>query len=383
MLTCDFVRARIPRIDFRRENPQKTIDRLTRKVFLEFLMSFTLQEIESQPKAWKSTLRVFDGMKGEVQKLFHSVKFDRIVVCGCGSTYYFAHSTAQHLSLHTTHQIFAFPSSEVWLLPGIFPVEGTMVLAVSRSGTTTETLRAVERFRNDGGGTVVTITCHPESPLASMADLVLAAPDAQERSVVQTRSFTSMYLLMMAITYTLGGQEDLLAQLNLLPGALEALVSEHHALPSEWGIDLGYQKVFFLGTGPLYGLACEAMLKLKEMSLTWTETYHTLEIRHGPMSLVDDQTLVIGLISDSATQTELDVLRDMGNLGADVAMFSGDGVVPGSWEPTWHITVPDSLDEWVRGPLYLAFLHRLGYHRAVAKGLDPDLPTNLSQVIKL
>jgi glucosamine--fructose-6-phosphate aminotransferase (isomerizing) len=117
--------------------------------------------------------------------------------------------------------------------------------------------------------------------------------------------------------------------------------------------------------------------------LTWTETYHTLEIRHGPMSLVDNQTLVIGLISDSAAQTELDVLQDMENLGADIVLFSGDGLALGDWEPTWHITVPETLDEWLRGPLYLALLHRLGYHRSLAKGLNPDLPTNLSQVIKL
>jgi len=346
-------------------------------------MSFTLQEIESQPKTWKSTLQKFDGIKGEVQELFDSIEFDRIVVCGCGSTYYFAHSTAQHLSLHTTYQVLAFPSSEVWLLPDVFPVDGTLLLAVSRSGTTTETLRAVERFRGDGGGPVVTITCNPESPLAGMADLVLAAPDAQEDSVVQTRSFTSMYLLMMAMTYSLCGRGDVLVQLDKLPEALETLVSQYADLPAAWGKDLGYQKVFFLGSGPLYGLACEAMLKLKEMSLTWTETYHTLEIRHGPMSLVDDHTLVIGLISGSAARTELDVLRDMGNLGADVVLFSGDGLVPGDWESTWHIAVPEDLNEWIRGPLYLALLHRLGYHRAVAKGLDPDLPTNLSQVIKL
>ena len=80
-------------------------------------------------------------------------------------------------------------------------------------------------------------------------------------------------------------------------------------LPQRLGADLEVERFFFLGSGPFYGLACEAMLKLKEMSLSYAEPYHFLEFRHGPMSMVDARTLVVGLLSDTGLTEEIRVLE--------------------------------------------------------------------------
>lgn len=346
-------------------------------------MTHTLQEIESQPQVWRITLMEMRKHQASLEAYLSRCAFSRIFVTGCGSTYYLARSTASFLSLYTPYPVKALPASEAWLLDGSLPSPGTLLLAVSRSGTTTETLRAVEKFRSTGEGSVVVITCYPDSPLAAMGDFVLSAEAAQELSVVQTRSFTSMYLLASAFAYTLGNQAGLLAEMDRLPGLLEDLILDYGDWPLEWADLQRYQKLFFLGSGPNYGLACEAMLKVKEMSLSWAEAYHTLEFRHGPMSLVDENTLVVGLISESMRRHEIEVLADLQKLGSSVVLCDAGQTEGIGWVPEYHVHAHSRVNEWQLGLLVLPLMHRLGYHRAFIKNLNPDIPTNLRAVIEL
>lgn len=258
-----------------------------------------------------------------------------------------------------------------------------LLLALSRSGTTTETLRAVERFRETSNEPVLAVTCYPESPLARQADFALVAPDGQEQSVAQTRSFTSMLLFTQALTAALARDEGMLERLHRLPNALEDLVARLGDLPQRLGAEQEIERFFFLGGGPLYGLANEAMLKTKEMSLSHAEAYHPLEFRHGPMSIVNERTLVVGFLSDTGPAEEIRVLEEMGALGARTLALADGGLVFSDWRADYVIELLSGLDEWERGPLYLPVIHRLAYYRAVAKGLDPDRPNNLKAVVEL
>lgn len=309
--------------------------------------------------------------------------FQRIILTGCGSTHYLALAAGKMLALLTDTPVQVHPSSEVWLWPDLFPVEDTLLVAVSRSGTTTETLRAVERFRAEGGGNVMVITCYPHSPLAKQADMLLVAPEAQEKSVVQTRSFTSMALLAFGFAFVLGKRHDLVDEMDRLPEKLERLVREYAHWTEAWADPHKFQRIFFLGNGPHYGLACEAMLKVKEMSLSWVEAYHTLEFRHGPMSLVDDHSLVVALLSDTARQQELDVLEDLQHLGASIVVCGASQGAGLNWSPEFYMDTSDQVYEWLRGILVLPLLQRLGYQRALRVDQNPDLPRNLSQVIEI
>jgi glucosamine--fructose-6-phosphate aminotransferase (isomerizing) len=212
---------------------------------------------------------------------------------------------------------------------------------------------------------------------------VLSAPNAQEQSVVQTRSFTSMYILAAGFAYLLGEQTSLIDQLALLPEALEDITRNYGDFPAigaDWN---RYAKLFFLGNGPNYGLACEAMLKVKEMSLSWVEAFHTLEFRHGPMSLVDHQTLVVGFVSDTMRQAELDVLKDLQDLGADVVLCDDTCSVDLPFAPEYHIQTHFEVNGWLRGVLFLPLMQRLGFQRAIANHQIPDQPRNLRQVIEI
>ena len=343
----------------------------------------TWTEIIGQPEAWRATLEAFTADRTALEDFLNQADFAQIFVVGCGSTHYLAQTAAAVLTCRTRTPAYALPSSELWLFPDIAPPDQTLLLAVSRSGTTTETLQALERFRETHGGLVLAVTCYPESPLAQQADFALVAPDAQEQSIAQTRSFTSMLLLTQALAATLAHDEGILEHLQRLPDALEDMVARLGDLPQRLGTDQGIERFFFLGGGPLYGLANEAMLKTKEMSLSYAEAYHPLEFRHGPMSMVDEHTLVVGLLSDTGLAEELRVLEEMQGLGARTLALVEDALVFTGWRADYVIELCSGLDEWERGPLYLPVLQRMAYHRAMAKGLDPDQPSNLTAVVKL
>jgi glucosamine--fructose-6-phosphate aminotransferase (isomerizing) len=343
----------------------------------------TWQEIFSQPKVWKATLEVFAADRAALEGFLDQVEFDQILVAGCGSTHYLAQSAAVTLAHRAGIPAHALPASELWLYPAAFALDRTLLLAVSRSGTTTETLWALDRFRELGGGPVLAVTCYPESPLAQRADFALVAPDAQERSVAQTRSFTSMLLLTQALAAILAGDRGGLERLGRLPGVLEDLVERVGDLPRRLGEDRDIERLFFLGGGPLYGLASEAMLKTKEMSLSYAEAYYPLEFRHGPMSMVDGHTLVVGFLSDTGLAQEVRVLKDMQRLGGRTLALAEDAAAFSGWRANHIVELRSGLDEWERGVLYLPMIQRLAYHRAVAKGLDPDRPHNLTAVVEL
>ena len=138
------------------------------------------------------------------------------LVTGCGSTHYLALSAAALLR-EAGLRAWALPASELiaQAQPNLPNPGGTLLLAISRSGTTTETVLAAEHFRRIGGSSVAVITCYPDSTLAEMADVVWATPAAAEQSVAQTRSFSSMQLIVSAIAGALRGGD--LSALHALP----------------------------------------------------------------------------------------------------------------------------------------------------------------------
>ncbi len=345
--------------------------------------SHTWQEILSQPQTWQATLDAFAVGKTALEEFAGQADVDQILVVGCGSTYYLSQTAAATLTHCSGIPARALPSSELWLFPGTVSPNPTLLLAVSRSGTTTETLRALERFREAGGGLAIAVTCYPESPLSRQADFALVTPAGQEQSIAQTRSFTSMLLLIQALAATLAGDEGMLERLNRLPDALEDLVVRLGDLPQRLGADQEIERFFFLGGGPLYGLANEAMLKAKEMSLSHAEAYHPLEFRHGPMSMANERALVVVFLSDAGLGEELRVLEEMAGLGARTLALVEDGSVFSDWRSHDVVELRSGLNEWERGPLYLPVIQRVAYHRAVVKGLNPDRPNNLKAVVEL
>jgi glucosamine--fructose-6-phosphate aminotransferase (isomerizing) len=134
------------------------------------------------------------------------------------------------------------------------------------------------------------------------------------------------------------------------------------------------RQVFFLGSGPRLGLAKEVSLKLKEMSQTVSEPFHFLEFRHGPISMVDEHTLVVGMVSEGGYDHEMAVMKDVRRLGGKTLTLGEKGT---------DIEWKSGIAEYARNVLYLPVLQLFAYHRAVYLGKNPDTPRNLAAVVEL
>lgn len=336
----------------------------------------TRAEIRSQPGAWQASLRVVEAASAEQRALWSDARPDAVVFTGCGSTHYLALSAAAVVAQLTGVPARGVPASELIFYPEtVLPARGRVLLvAVSRSGETSETLEAVRAFRAAGRGEIVTLSCYPDRPLALLGAANLVFPEAQEESVAQTRAFTALYLACLALAATWAGRDDVHGGLALAPEAGSRLLETGLELPRRFGRDLSIDRAYVLGSGPRHGLACELSLKLKEMSLTHSEPFHFLEFRHGPRSMVTRSTLVVGLLSGSSRSAEDEVLAELRALGARTLTIGPSGAdvsfTPGLGEPASLV-------------LSLIPAQWLAFERALAKGLDPDRPTHLDAVVRL
>ena len=329
-------------------------------------------DIASQPDVWAAAIADLDRLAPPLPRLD---SFSEVVFTGCGSTAYLAQWAAAHCRDLRGVPALALPASELVLNPGGWALgPEALLVAVSRSGRTTETVRAAREFRGRGLGKIVVVTCEPDGELAQWADWVLAVPSGAETTVPQTRSFTSM---MLATARLLSGAPD--TQLvDRLASEGRRLLTAHPGGLEPRPDNVAYT---FLGTGPRSGLASESMLKVKEMSLLPAEAFQTLDFRHGPISTVGVHSVVVAFVPERAAELELAVLDDVADLGATTIAIGPSS----AHDPSRHTRVefaPDLAAPW-RDVLYLPVVHRTALAAAHAQGLDPDNPTNLQAVVVL
>lgn len=337
---------------------------------------FTRREIFSQPEVWTAALATLEEHAAELRRFWRQASIQQVVFTGCGSTYYLSMAAAAVLQELTGVPARGVPASEVWLNRGALPsrAERTLLVAVSRSGETTETLRACECFRSRGLGEILTLSCYPERALAQCGDVNLVFPEAQEESIAQTRAFTALYLGAVALAALWGGREDVWADLQRAPALVRRLLADYAEPMARLGSDLALDRFYFLGSGARYGLACEFSLKMKEMTLSHSEPFHFMEFRHGPKSMITPSTLVVGLVSNDRRQDDMAVVEEMRAMGARILTI-------GSRDCDVNFAAP--LTEVAQSVLYVPVGQMVALARSLAKGLDPDRPTNLDAVVVL
>lgn len=330
----------------------------------------TYHEIKSQTEAWAQALNLVRPVS-----LPDAARYEQVIFTGCGSTYYLSVVAATLYQELAGRAARAVPASELLLNPQIVVQNNIsqLLVAISRSGTTTETVRAAGKFKAERHGDVVVISNYDEA-LSRLADVNIVIDKGQEESMAQTRSFASMFVAVSAFCARMAGRDDLVDAMGGLPEIGNWVMGRYEAYARELGENLDFDRFYFLGSGIRYGLACEANLKMKEMTLTHSEPFHFLEFRHGPMSMVNKNTVVVGMLSNENRSHEARVLAEMKMLGATVIALG---------ESDADVELGSQIPESVRGVLYLPVLQLMAFHRSVAKGLNPDRPNNLTAVVKL
>ncbi|WP_248282340.1 SIS domain-containing protein [Streptomyces sp. RLA2-12] len=289
-------------------------------------MTHVEHELKSQPECWiraAEQAKAHDGALPEVG--------ERVAIVGCGTSFFMAQAAAALREGSGQGETDAFAASE-------FP-EGRSydrVVALTRSGTTTEVLELLGRLR--GRTRTTAITADPATPVMDRADDLVVLDFADERSVVQTRFATTALTLFRA---HLGLHTD-----DVVADARTAL-----ATPLPEGL-VDCAQFTFLGRGWTVGLANEAGLKMREASLAWTEAYPAMEYRHGPIS-----------VTTAGTATWM--LGEAPEGLAEQVRATGGRWVAGELDP---------LAELVRA-------QRLAVAVAAARGLDPDRPRHLTRSV--
>jgi fructoselysine-6-P-deglycase FrlB-like protein len=287
------------------------------------------REIASQPEVWRRAAEI-----ASAADLPLPGRSQRVVALGCGTSWFVAQAYAarrEGLGVGATDAC----------TPTELPTGRSYDRAVliSRSGTTTEVVRIVERLAQDGVRTAA-VTAVADSPVATASDDVVVLDFADERSVVQTRFATGVLALLRA---HLG--DDLTGAIRDATGAVGA------PLPVETS---GLDHFVFLGHGWTVGVAHEAALKLREAAQATTESYPAMEYRHGPVSLAGPRSLVWILGTPDAT-----IADDVAATGATVRLAELDPMAE------------------------LILIQRMAVAIAAGRGLDPDHPRHLTRSVML
>jgi glucosamine--fructose-6-phosphate aminotransferase (isomerizing) len=285
----------------------------------------TIAEILSEPSTWKSCLNALE-QTSELQSLNEKLprKIEWVFI-GCGSSFYLAQAASASWTILTGEKSRALPASEVTLFPQLFPAACQPVL-ITRSGYTSEVLQAAEYLEERLHLQTLAITCGMDTPIS------LNAIHSTIKSLADSRAFADYV---------------------------------------------------FLGQGPFFGIAQESMLKVKEMSCSYAQCFHTLEFRHGPKAIVSPETLITFIISETGFAAEVAVLEEIKKLGGTTLVISnaGDSVIRRSAD--YFVELSLDVPETARVAASVIPGQLLGFCTGIKKGLNPDEPRNLSRVVML
>jgi glucosamine--fructose-6-phosphate aminotransferase (isomerizing) len=246
------------------------------------------------------------------------------------------------------------------------------LIALSRSGKTTETIWAVSEFERRFPGRFVLIGCNPQGSLVETAQVKVLLPESAENTIPQTRSLGSMFISALMMAAFRSRNNEIIETLINSPSCVNGILKNSEETVKALFDRKQYHNIFILGSGPLYGIALEAGLKCMEMSNTDTFSYPFLESRHGPRSLIDENSLVVGLYSHAGLNYEAALMGELteNHKATTLALTpSGDWI-------TGHVSARISVDNnWpdgLMGLAYLPVLQLIAYYSAVSKGLNPD-----------
>lgn len=344
----------------------------------------SLAEILSQPQYWNDCLKQLrqkDAATG-IRELFGDSS--EWLFIGCGSSYYIALSAAAVWSAVTGTKARALPASEILLFPELALAGSHKPVAAffSRSGSTSETVRAAEVLKHKQVRTLA-VTCTDGNPLEQIASCSLPLPACDEQSTVMTHSFTSMLLAMQYLAAVWSQNRKLAESLEKLPTSAASCLNSLNSRIQEFVEARHFEDYVCLGQGPFYGLACETALKITEMSTSYAQSFHTLEFRHGPKSIVGPETLVIFLLSEQGYSAECDLLEEIKSLGGTTIAVANRADARARASSDLLIEFGFDLPELARIVPYIFAGQLIGLYTGLKKGLDPDNPRHLTRVVML
>lgn len=346
--------------------------------------SVTYQEIIRQQKGWKIALKELELHRENHKRILEKFHNRVWVFSGCGTSYYLAQSASALFEWLTGIRAHAVPASEILIYPQLVfnNLDEYLMIPISRSGTTTEIVKAAQKARTSLNIPTLAVSCDPDSTLSAESEYRLTFPFERERSVVMTGSFTTMLLSVVYLASVISPQSSLPAKIQSIASDSAEVMNSSEPLIREIVSRGELQDFVFLGQGPFQGLANEAALKMQEMTLSVSQSFHSLEYRHGPKSTANEKTLITLLLSQAGKDFEQQLAKELKQLGARVL-----GLVPGGngacEAADYQVEIPPDYGDIFAPFFYMPVLQLLAYYKAISKKINPDQPKNLTAVVKL
>lgn len=351
------------------------------------------KEIMEQPEAIENTIRnrIVGGMPdftadGVPDTLFTECEHICIVACG---TAMHAGLVAQALVKSILHMHIEVQMASEFMYSDPVIDEKTLVIAVSQSGETIDTLEAMKYAKNRGAKCLAIINVKGSS-IARESDYVLYTNAGPEIAVASTKAYTTQlavfYLIVARMAHSRGVFDDAQTQsfvreLQRTPEVMKKVLERRRDIHVVAKKVLGAKDLFMIGRGLDYSILLEGSLKLKEVSYIHSEAYASGELKHGPIALITQDTPVVATVTQEKLMSkELSNIKEVKSRGADVVVFIKESIVGDLAKEYEIFTLPDMQDEFMVLPASVA-LQLLAYYVSSDKGFDVDKPRNLAKVV--
>lgn len=354
---------------------------------------FMLKEIHEQPKAVQDTINAYvkDGSIDFSQVGLGEEQLkglERIYMVACGSAYHVGMSGKYILESLAGIPVEVDLASEFrYRDPQL--IERSLVIVISQSGETADSLAAL-RLAKEKGRPVLSIVNVIGSSIARESDHVLYTYAGPEISVATTKAYSTqliaVYLLAIQTAKVRGGitaerAEELLAEMALLPDKIQRVLEDKERIQWFASKYANAKDIFFVGRGLDYAISLEGSLKMKEISYIHSEAYAAGELKHGTISLIEDGTLVVGVLTQQALfEKTISNLVEVKSRGAYLMGLTSYGNYAVEDTADFSVYVPKT-EQYFMTSLAIVPLQLMGYYVSVAKGLDVDKPRNLAKSV--
>lgn len=350
------------------------------------------KEIFEQPRAIADTLEGIAGISPTIfganaEEVFR--KTGRILILACGTSYYAGLTAKYWLEALAGIPCEVEIASEYRYRVSI-PHEDTLVICISQSGETSDTLSGLAHAKSLGMEKTLAICNVGTSALVHNCLLHYVTRAGVEIGVASTKAFTTqlaaLYLLTLVLAKLRGrlspeAEQKRLSELRHVPVAIQAVLALEPQIMATAAVFAGKQDALFLGRGMHYPIALEGALKLKEISYIHAEAYPAGELKHGPLALVDSSMPVVVVApNDSLLEKLKGNMAEVSARGGELYVFAdGDSAIT-SGEKIHVVRLPENYGD-LSPMLHVVALQLLAYHTAIVRGTDVDKPRNLAKSV--
>jgi len=349
---------------------------------------FMFKEIMEQPKVIRETVNSALNNYKSVIDAIDAAGFTKIIITACGSAY-----NAGVTGKYVFEKLCRFQSVETELASEFryrdaVINERTLVILISQSGETADTIAALREAKSKGAVTLSIVNV-VGSTIAKEADFCLLTSAGPEIAVATTKAFSAqlvlLYILAVWFAVKLGkltreAERELLSQITALPEKAEHILKQIDSIQKYASTCVGYKSIFFIGRNIDYAIALEGSLKLKEISYIHSEAYAGGELKHGTISLVEEDTLVVAISNCAPLYGKImSNVEQVISRGAKVLLIGNCPNVQSN-DKLFLIGLPES-SELFSPSLSVIVLQLFSYYVAANKGLDIDKPRNLAKSV--